>query len=107
MEANVPCIDAKVLDFYHLSQHVHEAKRVLFGDASEAGDAWVSQLLHTVRHDGYDPFWSKLVEAHTGVKSPAKTFSLGQLDAVCGAEEGEMMHLSTLRPDGMGCRQRL
>ena len=40
LELNVPCIDAKVLDFYHLSQHVHEAKRVLFGDASEAGDAW-------------------------------------------------------------------
>ena len=79
LELNVPCLDAKVLDFYHLSQHVHEAKRVLFGEKSAAGDAWVSDLLHAVRHDGYEPFWSKLVETRTGVRSPLKRSALDGL----------------------------
>jgi len=79
LELNVPCIDVKVLDFYHLSQHVHEAKRALFGEKSDAGDAWVSDLLHTARHDGYEPFWSKLVETRVGVRSPAKRSALDGL----------------------------
>jgi hypothetical protein len=79
LERNVPCIDVKVLDFYHLSQHVHEAKRVLFGEESETGDAWVSQLLHTVRHDGYEPFWSALIQTRTGVRSPTKRSALDSL----------------------------
>jgi hypothetical protein len=79
LELNVPCIDAKVLDFYHLSQHVHEAKRMLFGEQGDAGEAWVSDLLHTVRHDGYEPFWTKLVEIRTGIRSPAKRSALDHL----------------------------
>ena len=39
----------------------------------------VSQLLHTVRHDGYEPFWSKLVETRTGVRSRAKRSALDGL----------------------------
>jgi len=50
------------LDFYHLSGHVHAGRRATFGDPSPAGDAWVGDLLHTVRHDGYEPFWEKLAD---------------------------------------------
>ena len=61
-------IDAKVLDFYHLSEHVHAAKRVVFGEEDDAGKQWVQQVLHAVRHEGYEPFWSMLMQkrAETG-----------------------------------------
>lgn len=79
LEHNVPCIEVKVLDFYHFSEHVHEAKRVVFGEKTEAGEAWVSHVLHTARHDGYDPFWCKLVETRAGVRSPRKRSALDGL----------------------------
>ena len=46
--------------------------------------------------------WSKLVEALHRRQKPRETFSLGQLDAVCGAEEGNdhFIHAAT-RWDGM------
>ena len=78
-ELNAPCMDVKVLGFYHLPEHVHAAKRVLFGEETEAAKTWAGQLPHTVRHEGYDPFWSKLVETRTGVRSPAKRSALDGL----------------------------
>ncbi len=58
----VPYVDGKVLDFYHLSEHVHAARRVLFGEENPAGKQWVESVLHVVRHEGFSPFWSKLAE---------------------------------------------
>ena len=54
------------LDFFHLSQHVHEAKRQTFGPdgggGGEQGEAWAADVLHAARHGGYQPFWDKLVD---------------------------------------------
>lgn len=78
-EQNAPCMEVKILDFYHLSEHVHAARRVMFGEQNEAGKQWAEQLLHTVRHEGYEPFWSQLVEARTGVRSASKRSALDAL----------------------------
>ena len=62
------------LDFYHLSQHVHAARRATFGETSPAGAAWAGAVLHTVRHEGYEKFWEKLVDwraQQRGRKRPA------------------------------------
>lgn len=50
------------LDFFHLSGHVHEGRRATFGEQSPEGSAWVGDVLHTARHEGYEPFWEKLVD---------------------------------------------
>jgi len=50
------------LDFYHLSQHVHEARRATFGETDAAGQAWASDVLHTLRHEGHEKFWELLVD---------------------------------------------
>ena len=50
------------LDFYHFSEHVHGARRGTFGEESADGKEWASRLLHTVRHEGYEPFWQQLQE---------------------------------------------
>ena len=52
-------LDAVGLDFYHRAEHVHAARRAVFG-AGEAGRAWVGAVLHTVKHDGYEAFWGSL-----------------------------------------------
>lgn len=50
------------LDFYHLGGHVHEGRRATFGEHSPEGSAWVDDVLHTARHEGYEPFWEKLAD---------------------------------------------
>lgn len=70
-EKKVP-VDALGLDFYHLSEHVHAARREVFGQDDAAGQTHAGDLLHTVRHEGYEPFWSKLVTWRGGLKSTRK-----------------------------------
>jgi hypothetical protein len=67
VERCVPYVDGKVLDFYHLAEHVHTARRLVFGEEDPAGTAWVDRVLHVVRHDGYEPFWAMLGEKRSQV----------------------------------------
>ncbi|NLX98214.1 MAG: recombinase family protein, partial [Rhodopirellula sp.] len=39
-------LDGLGLDFYHLSENVHRARRKVFGDESSEGKAWADELMH-------------------------------------------------------------
>jgi hypothetical protein len=76
----VPYVDARVLDFYHLSEHVHAARRLVFGEEDAGGKAWVDQVLHVVRHEGYEPFWAMLGDKRSEVaRSKSKRKALDGL----------------------------
>src|SRR5512135_285392 len=47
-------LDDLGLDFYHLGENVHKARREVYGDDDEAGKQWAGRLLHTFKHDGYE-----------------------------------------------------
>jgi len=51
-----------VLDFQHLAEHVNDASRRTLGEATEAGKKFSDDVLHTARHEGYQPFFKKLVD---------------------------------------------
>lgn len=53
------------LDFYHLSENVHKARRELFGEENAEGQQWAGGVLHTVRHEGYEPMWEQLIQARS------------------------------------------
>jgi len=55
-------LEEVVLDFYHLSGQVNDASRKTLGEQTEAGLQWTQEVLHTVRHEGYDPFFEKVVD---------------------------------------------
>lgn len=57
---NLP-LDALGLDFYHLAENVHKARRAVYGETDEVGLAWAGGLLHAFQHQGYDAAWEKLV----------------------------------------------
>jgi hypothetical protein len=66
-------LDGLGLDFFHLSENVHRARRVVFGDAAAEGKTWADTLLHTFKHDGYDAAWEQLVQLRaTLTHSPKK-----------------------------------
>jgi hypothetical protein len=60
------------LDFYHLGEHVHAARRGTFGEESPEGKQWATQVLHTVRHEGYEPFWDQLQDWRKSQRRGAK-----------------------------------
>jgi len=65
-------LDAIGLDFYHLSENIHKARRLQFNEDDPAGHAWAVDLLHTVKHEGYDACWEKLTQWRSTLRSPAK-----------------------------------
>lgn len=60
------------LDFYHLGENVHKARRAVFGEENEAGKQWAEDLLHTAKHEGYGPMWERLLEMRKNARGPAR-----------------------------------
>lgn len=65
-------LDAVCLDFYHLSQHVHQARREVMGESSSEGWAWAAGVLHQFKHEGPDAAWQGLCAWRSRLRSPAK-----------------------------------
>ena len=65
-------LDGLVLDFYHLTENIHQCRRGVFGEDDAAGQKWTSDLCHTLKHDGYEPAWESLTKWRTTLRSPAK-----------------------------------
>lgn len=76
-------LDAVGLDFYHLADNVHKARRVVFGeDPAEAtdtpGQRWAAAVLHTAKHEGYEALREQLW-AWQGTLRGAKQQQAGRL----------------------------
>lgn len=61
-------VDELGLDFYHLSENVHKARREVYGEEGEAGQQWAGDVLHRFKHDGYEATWQKLLEWRMGLR---------------------------------------
>jgi hypothetical protein len=61
-------LDALGLDFYHLSENVHKARREIYGEDDADGKAWAGEVLHRFKHDRYDTVWQYLVEWRAGLR---------------------------------------
>jgi len=93
-------LDGLGLDFYHLGENVHRARRVVFGEDSAEGKTWVDELLHAFKHDGYDPAWERLVQwrAKLGRSSKKRAAADRLLNYV--AERREMIRYPSFLANG-------
>lgn len=64
--------DGLGLDFFHLSENVHRARRKVYGEESPEGVAWAEELLHGLKHDGYATTWDEIVQWRAGLKGKTK-----------------------------------
>ena len=62
MQLHLAELDGLGLDFYHLSENVHRARRMVFGEDAAEGVAWADELMHVFKHEGYGPAWERLVQ---------------------------------------------
>jgi hypothetical protein len=65
-------LDGLGLDFYHLAENVHKSRRIVFGDDSDAGRTWAENLLHTLKHEGYESAWEQLLTWRRALRSRTK-----------------------------------
>ena len=60
-------LDALGLDFYHLGENVHKARREIYGEEEAAGQQWAEAVLHTFKHAGYAAAWEQLLTWRQGL----------------------------------------
>ena len=70
-------LDDLGLDFYHLAENLHKARRAVYGeedsqDEHAPGNAWVGQVLHTAKHDGYEPLREQLQAWKDGLRGASR-----------------------------------
>lgn len=71
-----------LLDFYHGSEHVGQAARDT-GAASE----WLDQTLHVLRHEGYEPFFQRLLDWRTPLRGRKRKAADGLIQYVAARED--------------------
>jgi hypothetical protein len=70
-------LDDLGLDFYHLAENVHKARRAVYGEADpkdekSAGNVWAGELLHTAKHEGYEKLREQIQQWKAGLHGPAR-----------------------------------
>src|SRR5262249_20718223 len=67
------------LDFYHLSENAHRCRRSVYGEEDPQGKSWAEDLLHCLKHEGYEASWEKLVTWRGGLRGPRKRSAADRL----------------------------
>ena len=65
-------VDVIELDFWHLADNVHKARRAVYGEEAEAGKEWAAGTLHVAKHEGYAALRDRLVQWKGGVRGEKK-----------------------------------
>jgi hypothetical protein len=73
-----------VLDYYHASQHVHQARRAIFGEEDGQGRAWADRVLKGLREESFDAAWEMLMETRSAFRARAKREALDELTGYLG-----------------------
>lgn len=82
-------VDHIGLDFYHLSEYVHAARRDVFAEDDAGGSAWADEMLHKLKHEGYSAAWQMALDC----RSKASRSSRATVDRLLGymSERREMI----------------
>ena len=71
-----------LLDFYHNSEHVGQA-----ATATAASQEWLDQTLHVLRHEGYEPFFQRLLDWRTPLRGSKRKVADGLIQYVAARRE--------------------
>jgi hypothetical protein len=61
-------LDDLGLDFYHLGENVHKARREIYGEEDPVGKEWAGAVLHRFKHEGYEATWKELLRWRVGLR---------------------------------------
>ncbi len=92
-------LDGLGLDFYHLSENVHRARREVFGEECQEGLAWAESVMHTFKHDGYAAAWERLIQWRASLARSRKRKPADRLLKYVSTRQ-EMIHYPAFRERG-------
>jgi hypothetical protein len=72
LDANLPAKTTVILDYFHASQHVHQARRMLFGEENAQGDRWSENVLETMSKGKWQDLWELLLQTRSKLRSKTK-----------------------------------
>jgi len=98
-ETRLPMVEVRILDYFHLMEHVGEAAAVCFGEGSEAASAWRAALSAAVCEEGAAGLLVKIHETLRSMRSPAKREALKKLEQYV-AKRADMLDYPTYRQRG-------
>lgn len=100
LEKNLPMLDARLLDFYHLAQHVHQAANAALGEGTPQAAAWARERLHEAKHHGPAPLLAGIDALAKSVRrSAAKREALRRLRGYV-ADRRDMLNYPAARRRG-------
>ena len=68
-----------ILDFYHAAEHVHQARREVYGESSQEGQAWAREIVQGMLEQGFEDWWQRIIELRSRVRAPGKRQALDGL----------------------------
>jgi hypothetical protein len=92
-------LDALGLDFFHLSENVHRARRKVFGEESPEGSAWAGELMHVFKHEGYATAWEKIIQWRATLRGKGKREAADRLLKFVSTRK-EMIRYPSFRKHG-------
>jgi hypothetical protein len=84
LRSRLPMVETRILDYFHLMEHVGAAAKVCFGEGTAAGAAWRERLATAVCEEGGAALLSAVEAERKTVRSKAKRESLRQLSGYVG-----------------------
>ena len=98
-QVRLPMLDAMVLDYYHLSEHVAKAANVCFGQGGEKAEQWRKETLSAVWEEGPAAMLTHIHQTRTTVRAKTKREELRKLENYV-AGRTEMLDYPTFRAQG-------
>jgi hypothetical protein len=99
MQLHLAELDGLGLDFYHLSENVHRARRAVFGEDAPEGRAWADELMHVFKHEGYGAAWERLLQWRAKLAGSRKRKAADRLLKYVSTRE-EMIRYPAFREKG-------
>jgi len=90
IDAHLPRDATVILDYYHASRHVHQARRAVFGESSADGRAWAGRLLEQLIARPFDELWQTLIETRARLRAKAKREALDDLMRYLGGRRAKV-----------------
>lgn len=79
IEADLPDRSTVILDFYHAAQHVHQARRSVFGEENAQGHEWADELLGHLLEGSFENGWEALTQTRSKLRSKIKRKAMDEL----------------------------
>ena len=98
-QVRLPMLDAMILDYYHLSEHVAKAANVCFGQGGDKAEQWRKETLSAVYEEGPAAMLAQINQTRKTIRAKAKREELRKLEQYVG-ERAEMLDYPAFREQG-------